>query len=142
MSDYSWTITGGTGTSTSNTIDVTWNNTPGSSHSVSVSYTDGNGCTETATLDVTVEVMVQNTTTGTYYCTIQDAIDAASAGDNILLLTDISEDIVTIDKALTLDGGNFKLTSTSATYGILVSGIENVTIKNITVDNPETYESR
>ena len=138
MGNYVWTITGGTGTSSSNTIDVTWDNNLGT-HSVSVTYTDGNGCPETATLDVSAEGFVQNTTTGTYYCTIQDAINAASSGNTITLLADISEGMVTINKSLTLDGDGFTLTSTSATYGILVSGVQNVTIQNITVDNPETY---
>lgn len=43
MSNYVWTIVGGSGTSTTNSITITWD-TPGSG-SVAVSYTNGNGCT-------------------------------------------------------------------------------------------------
>ena len=46
MTGYTWTITGGSGSSTTETIDVTWG-TAGTG-TVAVNYTDGNGCTATS----------------------------------------------------------------------------------------------
>jgi len=42
MTNYSWTISGGTGSSTSHSIDVTWGSS--GTGSVSLTYTDANGC--------------------------------------------------------------------------------------------------
>ena len=58
MSNYVWTVVGGTitsgGTTTSNTVTVTWSGT--GSRSVSVNYTNSSGCEATSptTLPVTV----------------------------------------------------------------------------------------
>ena len=43
MTNYIWNVTGGSGSSTTNSISVTWGTGP--SGSVSVNYTDANGCT-------------------------------------------------------------------------------------------------
>jgi parallel beta-helix repeat protein len=43
MDSYNWSVSGGTGSSTSNSITVTWGSA--GAGSVSVNYTDGNGCT-------------------------------------------------------------------------------------------------
>ena len=43
MNGYTWSVTGGTGSSTSNTISVIWGS--GATGSVSVNYTDLSGCT-------------------------------------------------------------------------------------------------
>lgn len=54
MSDYVWTIVGGTGTSTTNSIEVTW--TTAGVGSVSVTYTNGNGCTAAVPTEYAVTV--------------------------------------------------------------------------------------
>jgi parallel beta-helix repeat protein len=46
MTGYTWTITGGSGSSDTESIDVTWGTT--GTGTVSVNYTDGNGCTATS----------------------------------------------------------------------------------------------
>jgi len=67
------------------------------------------------------------------YKTLAEAIDAAEEGDTITLLTDVElSAALVINKAITLDGGSFKLTST-ADRAINVNCEKDVTIKNLTV---------
>ena len=67
------------------------------------------------------------------YATVEEAIAAATAGQTVELLKDIEASaIITINKAITLDGNGFKLTSTAA-RAINVSGANGVTIKNLTI---------
>ena len=51
MSNYLWTVTGGTitagGGATNNSVTVTWGGSPGPGQ-VTVNYTNGNGCTATS----------------------------------------------------------------------------------------------
>ncbi|MBI2967563.1 MAG: tandem-95 repeat protein [Bacteroidetes bacterium] len=58
MTNYSWSISGGTitsgGTATDNSVTVTW--TSSGSQSVSVNYTDGNGCTAASATSQNVTV--------------------------------------------------------------------------------------
>ena len=69
-----------------------------------------------------------------YYETIQEAVDAAQAGDTITLLRDVTlSDIFVINKAITLDGNGKTLTSTAG-RAINVSGADGVTIKNLTIN--------
>jgi hypothetical protein len=79
--------------------------------------------------------VVKNTTTNEYFCSLQDAINDAQtlAGHTLLLEGNLTEGIISLNKALTIDGNSKILTSTSATYGIEVS-VAGATIKNITVD--------
>lgn len=68
MTNYIWTVTGGTitagGNPADNTVTVTWN-TPGS-QTVCVNYTDGNGCTAAASVcfNVVVNTLPLPTITG------------------------------------------------------------------------------
>jgi hypothetical protein len=137
QSGYIWNIVNGTGTSTTNTIDVTWDNTTGPG-SVTVTYTDGNGCTGTsAAYGVTIDGVAQ-IVGGDIYCTIQDAIDNATAGQTVILLDDVSEGKVTVNKAITLDGDDYTLTSTSANWGISITSPD-VNILDITVSGAGTF---
>ncbi|MCX6245856.1 MAG: hypothetical protein NTU98_14265 [Bacteroidetes bacterium] len=70
MTNYTWIVSGGGtitagGTSTSNTVTVTWN-TPGA-QSVSINYNDANGCTATSSTlyPVTINPLPTPTITGT-----------------------------------------------------------------------------
>ena len=82
---------------------------------------------------------VQNTITLATYCNLQAAIVAASPGQTIKLLQDISEGLVYINKELTLDGNGKTLTSTSSiSYGIEV-GSPNVIIHDLTVFDATTF---
>ena len=66
--------------------------------------------------------------------TLASAINKAKAGDTIKLLRDVTaSEIITIDKAITLDGNGKTLTSTAG-RAINVSGANGVTIKNLTID--------
>jgi len=49
---------------------------------------------------------IQNTNTGEYFCTIQDAIDAASDGDTIVVHDGVYEESLTIDKSINLISGS------------------------------------
>ena len=59
------------------------------------------------------------------YATLAAAIANATAGETIVLLADISEN-VTLDKSLTIDGGNFKYTGTMAVNPSLTVTVENL----------------
>lgn len=66
--------------------------------------------------------------------TLAKAIAAAQPNDTITLLADVTED-VTINKSITLDGGNFKYTG-----NISVSGTTSeVTVKNVSFENGTGY---
>ena len=68
------------------------------------------------------------------YATIADAIAAATDGQTIKLIRDVNaSEIITINKAITLDGNGKTLTSTAG-RAINVSGANGVTIKNLTID--------
>ena len=70
--------------------------------------------------------------------TLEAAIEYAKAGETVTLVRDVTASaIVTIDKAITLDGNGKKLTSTATgttARAINVSGADGVTIKNLTID--------
>ena len=78
------------------------------------------------------------------YATLADAIEKAEAGQTVTLLQDveIADTVaVTIDKAITLDGNNHKLTATNNTsngrainVGKKGSPVNGVTIKNLTIN--------
>ena len=71
---------------------------------------------------------------GVYYDSFADAYTAAAAGDTIVLLSDInSSAIIAIDKAIILDGNGKTLTSTAG-RAINVTGVNGVTIKNLTIN--------
>ena len=68
------------------------------------------------------------------YTSIEAAIAKAKDGETIGLLRDVkASDIITINKAITLDGNGKTLTSTAG-RAINVSGADGVTIKNLTID--------
>ena len=70
----------------------------------------------------------------TYFGSFANAYKTAVAGDTITLLANLSSSaIITIDKAITLDGNGKTLTSTAG-RAINVSGANGVTIKNLTID--------
>ena len=74
------------------------------------------------------------TSTATTGAALQAEIDAATAGDTITLTSDISADaIITINKAITLDGDGHTLTSTAG-RAINIETTGTVEIKNLTVN--------
>ena len=73
----------------------------------------------------------------TGYETLAAAIEAAQAGETIVLLRDVTaSDIITINKAITLDGNGKKLTSTAA-RAINIETEDKVVINNLTVKAAE-----
>ena len=69
-----------------------------------------------------------------YYTTLPGAISAATAGQTVTLLKDVTtSEIVVINKAITLDGKTKTLTSTAG-RAINVTGADGVTIKNLYID--------
>lgn len=90
----------------------------------------------------------------TTYATLAAAVSAASAGDTVTLLTDVTEN-VTIGKSLTIDGANHKYTGNITTnktsaviavknvnfvdcsdnYAVKSSGAKSMTIENCTATN-------
>ena len=89
----------------------------------------------------------------TKYESLQEAINAATAGDTVTLLADITEDVA-VNKSLTIDGAGFKYTgnisvegsTVEATvknvnfvdgtfYAITTNRIKSITVENCTVTN-------
>ncbi len=69
-----------------------------------------------------------------YYATLEAAIAAAGVGDTVELLADVNtSSIITINKAITLNGNGKTITSTAG-RAINVSGANGVTIKNVTIE--------
>ncbi len=81
---------------------------------------------------------VLNSSTMTGYPSLQAAIDAASANDVLVLQADITEGLVTVNKDITIDGDGKKLTSTSASWGVVVE-TTGVTIEDLTIDDAGTF---
>ena len=81
---------------------------------------------------------VKNTSLNLNYCSLQAAIDAASNGDVIELLSNISEGLVLVNKEVTIDGNGFTLNSTSPIYGIEIAS-SNVAITDLILQDAGTY---
>ena len=86
--------------------------------------------------------VVTNVTTGVNYCTIQSAVDAATAGDQILVGNGTYNERVTINKTITLEGATESGVILNGTglmgpgSGISVTnGTQNVVIKKMTIQN-------
>ncbi|MGK4568328.1 hypothetical protein [Flavobacterium sp. 3HN19-14] len=94
---YVWSPNGET-TSTITTIANT-------TQTYSVTVTDANGCSNSASYTVTY-YPVTNQTTNTHYSTIQAAITAANPNDVINICKGTYTETININKALTLNGPN------------------------------------
>lgn len=75
---------------------------------------------------------VKNATQGILYDNLQTAINAAAAGDSIVVMTDLSSSVfININKSIIINGGKHTLTST-ATRGFRITQSNlNVTIRNL-----------
>ena len=110
------------------------NNTFNGDHAVVISYKEGASVAvlvEENNIDNTKKYTVKVGTS--YYYSLAEALAAAQAGDTVTLLADVTaSEIITIDKAITLDGNGCTLTSTAG-RAINASGANGVTIKNLTI---------
>lgn len=86
------------------------------------------------------QAQVTNVTTATPYTTVQQAIDAASPGDQIRVDVDLSEGLIVVNKAIELysDAPRKTITSTSPSYGIQVAA-PGVTLRRLDVRNAGTF---
>ncbi|MFU8844078.1 MAG: right-handed parallel beta-helix repeat-containing protein, partial [Bacteroidales bacterium] len=141
MSNYGWSVSNGSIVSGGGSVDdfaeISWNGTPGAA-SVSVNYTDGNGCTSASATVYNVDVKYPVYIGSTGYSTLQAAINAASTNDLIDMVCDHSEGFVAVNKDVTIDGNGNTLTSTSSTYGLAIQST-GIIVKNITVDGAGTF---
>ena len=70
---------------------------------------------------------------GAAYKTLADAIAAAQDGDTVTLLADVTADsTVTINKSITLDGNNHKISGTASPL-LKLGSTANITVKNATL---------
>ncbi|WP_185155398.1 putative Ig domain-containing protein [Rudanella paleaurantiibacter] len=125
-------------------------NTPGT---YTVTVTDANGCSATATATVTGTgggCPVQNVTKNLFYATIQAAVSAASPNDLIYVPAGTYDEMVIIDKPLSLSGQgtstNVTFTGTvpvSALASLFTVASADVTIQNFgfTVDLSKTHSA-
>jgi parallel beta-helix repeat protein len=141
MSNYGWSVSNGSivsgGGSGDDFAEISWNGTPGAA-SVSVAFTDGNGCTSASATIYNVDVKYPVYIGSAGYSTLQAAINAASTNDIIDMVCDHSEGFVAVNKVVTIDGNGNTLASSSATYGLAIQST-GVTIQNITVDGAGTF---
>ncbi len=99
--------------STSQSGNVFTGLTPGT---YAVTVTDNTGCTATSSATITISGPVHNTTTGVDYCTIQEAVTAASTA-NIITVDAGTYDIssgVTITKGIQIRGASFGTSGTAS----------------------------
>ena len=92
------------------------------------------------TPDVPAENVARNTATSAEYATVKEALEAAEAGQTIILLVDHTEDIIAVLPGVTLDLNGYELTASyvvgfdtahivdSVGDGRLVTGVENVVL--------------
>jgi hypothetical protein len=141
MSNYGWSVSNGSivsgGGSGDDFVEISWNGTPGAA-SVSVTYTDGNGCTSASATIYNVDVKYPVYIGPTGYSTLQAAINAASTNDIIDMVCDHAEGFVAVNKDVTIDGNGNTLTSTSSTYGLAIQST-GIIVQNITVDGAGTF---
>ncbi len=86
---------------------------------------------------------VHNITQNTFYYTIQSAINAANAGDEIHVDDGTYNENININKSLTVKGKN-PPTSTALITGKVVISADNVTLENFKIDPPAfspTYDA-
>ncbi|MFO7766263.1 MAG: hypothetical protein R6V33_07510, partial [Pelovirga sp.] len=69
---------------------------------------------------------------------LQNGVDAVDENGTVLLGSDIVEDLVAVDKALTLDGNGFTLSSTSPNFGVSIQSTD-ATIENLVVEDAGTF---
>jgi len=86
-------------------------------------------CGETEKRDIVAALVAAAKIGETEYTSLANAINAANAGDTIVFLSDINEN-VTINNNLTIDGADFKYTGTMAANAKL-----NVTVQNVNFVN-------
>ncbi len=145
MTNYVWNIVGGTGTSTTNSIEVVW--TTVGAGSVSVSYTNGNGCS-TATPTVYAVTVNELPTIGLAStldaCTNSSImVDAAPAGGVAPYTHEWTGDVAYLD-ALDVANPNFTCT-TAGTYNLTYrivdnNGCENTSSVEITnIQGPSVF---
>ena len=129
------------------TTDLTWDTEPGNNE-----YSSGGSnpyVYSSSFIDLTGYIipawLVRNTTKGTNYCTIQDAINDANplGGDVIEALAATYTENLTIDKSITLKGANSDKACYDVSRGIesIISGSAstavNVTADGVTIDGFE-----
>jgi surface glycoprotein (TIGR04207 family) len=98
----------------------------------------------------TVSRAVENTDTGTYYASIQTAVDDAESGATISVASGTYQEAVTIDKSLTLVGAGagetvIKPDSTVGSPAVLIAGhkpasgeaVDSVTLKDFSAVAPD-----
>ncbi len=99
-----------------------------------INYTGGDG----NDVVMTRCALVRNVITNVTYCTLQAAIDAATPGDDIELLANISEGLIMVNKEISIDGNGFTINSTSPTFGLLIEAT-NIDITDLILQDAGTY---
>ena len=135
--DIAWTSGSDTGISSPYTITGL---APGA---YGITVTDVNGSTATSNATI-LSFPVKNETQNSYYATVQDAVNAAAAGDAITVCPGTYNENVNVTQEVTITGsGNgsdpltnsvFTPTSSCSGAGFTVSA-DNVTIENMYVSN-------
>lgn len=87
-----------------------------------------------------MQAQVTNVNTAAVFANLQTAINdpGTLAGHTLILTANLTEGLVNVHKALTIDGQGFTLTSTSPTYGINPT-IASVSIEDITITAAGTF---
>ena len=88
-------------------------------------------CTDAACTALSV-LPVHNSTTDTYYITIQEAIDAASVGDTINVAAGTYDEDVTVSKSLSLIGEGASSTTVRGIIGGSTTTVQ-ITASNVTI---------
>lgn len=100
-------------------------------------------CAEDCTTETAVAyVIANNSTEATCYGTLQGAVTAASVGNTVTLMKPVElTQQVTINKAITLDGADYGITTSGITGTAAILVTAGATVQNVTVSGPNTTAS-
>ena len=81
--------------------------------------------------------LVKNLTTGSVFCTIQSAVDAATAGNSLSVSAGTYDELVTVNKALTIQGtgASSNVTFTGTVPGSTLASLFTVAASDVTIQN-------
>ena len=107
--------------------------TPATLNSIGTMTYTCDGCGDSYTEDIPMLEGAVANVNGYKYATFAEALEAAKDGDTLTLMANLTaSDIILLDKAISLDGANYTLTSTAA-RAINVDCTGSVSITNLTI---------
>ena len=118
---------------------LAWNTKADGSGDTYAAGSSMSGINSDTTLYAQWDYVARNVNTNTYYTSLQAAIDAATAGDSLIILADMTIDnpsgnvSITIAKSLTINGNGYDVTCKDARALAITTGNVNVTLRKLNI---------